>query len=283
MGGSVMVEKLLKIGGIGEQGLAKPFQVGADNELLETITVAPSGEGSVYVEGSNLYSILVVNRGDVTKPWFVNHLIGVGSEQVPTRGQIEIIYSTGEVLRTGYGSRNFGYSAPIQSLGGQDRIGIINRSDVSLIFDIFKIDLPQNANFTRNKETNPISASLTLTDPQAGTVIYDNQNKSTLDYFEMAFNKDNAFSVQISPYTKTGELGTAIGSVLKNGSNVVGINPLMIVNQGVSLFDVMAYEDGAYKFSLNRKLEFPYGFKITITNVNGAGNIATRLYGVEEI
>lgn len=278
-----MVDKLLRVGGIGEQGLAKPLQVGASSELLETITVAPSGEGSVYIQGGNLYSILAINRGDVSKSWLVNHLIGTGSEQVPARGQTEIIYSTGEVLRTGYGSRNFGYSAPIQSLGGQDRIGIINRSDVSLIFDIFKIDLPQNANFTRNKETNPISASLALTNPQVGAVIYDNQNKSRLDYFEMAFNKDNAFSVQISPYTKTGESGNAIGSVLKNGSNVAGINPLMIVNQGLSLFDVMAYEDGAYKFALNRTLEFPYGFKISITNVNGTGNIATRLYGVEEL
>lgn len=112
-------------------------------------------------------------------------------------------------------------------------------------------------------------------------LVYENAVPSRLDFFEFSSNNTRT---QVEIRYKKGSNYWPIGHIMKNGSNVAGHYVAQIVSDGASIWDIMSYEEGAYKFSLNRSFDFSEGFRIEIFNTGPDDiNVAGRVFGVESI
>ena len=96
---------------------------------------------------------------------------------------------------------------------------------------------------------------------------------------------ENGLAIEIFVKDING-LTNPIGQVQNNGGNVSGFQVSNIISHGASLWNVMYYEEGKNKFSLDRPLYFPNGVKIqfkTTSVPTTSINVALRMYGVETI
>lgn len=144
-----------------------------------------------------------------------------------------------------------------------------------------KTDGEGRVEVAKQKEQNFYGGGNETLPPGESFLVYENDTRSTLSYLE--FSTDS-IRTQIEIGFKRGGYYVPIGQVMKNGSGVAGLHVGQIVSHGSSLWKIMSYEDGAYKFALNTPLEFSEGLRISILNNDTEDiNVACRVFGVEGV
>lgn len=164
-----------------------------------------------------------------------------------------------------------------------------NEGTVRLPYEPYYLRLDKNIEvgglIMSNRLKKPVSVSWAGTlDVGKTRNVFETNNEFTLDYIELSSSGDRV-GIVITPLNNEGVKTTAIGQVKKDGSNFSSITFGNIVNESSSLFNVLSFEDGAYKVSLNRSLNFPHGCVIEFTGdiSTEKENTAMRLYGVETV
>src|SRR5690625_313513 len=273
-----MADKMMRIAGRSENGLAKALKV--DNEgraevklsefketqLRESVSVTPNQFERINIETKYPYKIFVRQKDNVGERWRVRKADVIGGSVVLARAYKTIIESDGENVVVGDGARAEAHSDLLLPLGGRTEFYLYNYADTNTIFDVFIVEYPFGVNefktaIENSDESEKTRTEVALQQSATGSVsasayldVYENETETRLDYLEFSSNS-RAMQLFLEYRDENGSYNP-IGQILADGSNVAGFVPRLIVEQGASLFNIVAFEEGKNKFALNRSLSF---------------------------
>lgn len=294
---------MMRIAGKSDTNLARAIRTNEEGTLevklsdiketivRENVLVSPGQYERANIPTERPYRLFVRQLTNFGEAWELLKADEINGRPLATKARETILDSNGVDILVGNGSRGEAYSNLITPVGPRTDFYLYNRSDSDISFDVIIVEYPlgtSGGSLEGNIESNvknkemPLHASQSATlAPKEEVTVYTTENHSKIESFEISSNQATA---QIRIETPNVDGGyTPLGSIRNNGSGVAGFSTMAIVEQGISLWRIMSYEEGNYKFALDKNVTLPTGFRVRIINSSDTEpiNVACRLYGVE--
>jgi len=302
-----MADKMMKIAVRGEDGKAKSLKGDNDGraevrledaherEIFKDLTINANTSEVIVVDTKRPYKAIIKKQNNYDEKWWLRKDVYLGGTSMPATGAEIILESNGESVVVGNGNRVNAFSDLNIPLGDKTQFVLRNIGD-SGIFSFYLVEYPYGISepsivveaqnnpdtpTTPEKTKENIHESFSTTSLNGTVTIFENSNETRLDYLEFSTNNINAqFFIE---FRKEDGTYQPIGQIMADGSNVSGYNPRLIIEQGASIWSIMAFEDGKYKFSLKNELNFARGLRVRASYSTSTVNFACRFFGVEYI
>lgn len=222
--------------------------------------------------------------GSVNSKWEVKvtHTIADDSgrnTEILIKDNEKLLESDGASITVGDGTDDLAYSDLCYPLGNAVVLKFINNSAESLSGNYYLVEYPFEVNTNivddssdvpKLDSTTPLVTRYRATmaaGDETTKIAYDTSKKTLIEFLEFSSNDYPSPVLRIRVKNEDGSYQDSDISTSWAGAGG-RVDMATIEANGFSLFDVIAHEDGDFKYALNRYMSFPFGVTIEIKNIS---------------
>lgn len=199
----------------------------------------------------------------------------------------KILESDGEDVLLGNGVRSLAYTDVLTPLSTSNRIEIEHMSDSDEIVMEYDVVLQRHLNTSVGGvvidgekhmllEPFDVNRNGTIEGGMMETIL-ETKGNTIIDSLEVSSDHDEMQI--ILQYMINGDY-KSLATIKKDGSSRLGVYAKSIVQENASMWNILSYEEGAYKYSLKKPLVLPEGCRVRIrNNSSDEKNSAVSIYG----
>lgn len=281
----------MKVGGVDPNGRARGLRqdinynarvgFGKFNEkvLRDNVSISAGDFERIDIETNKPFVITVFKEDNEQEPWSLSGRRKVSGRLFSQIGLEYLLWSDGEALTYGNGSRAAAQTDIISTTSSRHEFLLYNRGGSASRFTVYLTELDylnakKRKSLTSFLEINEVN---TLERGQSKTVL-STRNRVQLKSLEFIARANKGIRIVISPYNFRGD-------VISLGSFANGERAAFRVQHmpQTSLWDTLRFSENDVMFSLSKEWDYPHGLEISVVNesVDTPTVVGVRGYGYE--